>query len=71
MSKFCKNRYFQSVRGDSALLSGVYVLPYVVVLSLVSALTGLIIAKTGRYQEVKVVPAKRQAMHVTRLIFNR
>lgn len=59
-----QNRYFQSVRGDSALLSGVYVLPYVIVLSLMSALTGLIIAKTGRYQEVKFVPVKFQAMYV-------
>lgn len=39
--------YFQAARGDSALLSGVYVLPYVIVLSLVSALTGISIAKTG------------------------
>lgn len=44
--------YFQSVRGDTPLLSGVYVLPFVLPLSLASGATGVIIAKTGRYQEV-------------------
>lgn len=44
--------YFQAVRGDTPLLSGVYVLPYVIVLSLVSGLSGITISKTGRYQEL-------------------
>ncbi|RPA96175.1 MFS general substrate transporter [Choiromyces venosus 120613-1] len=44
--------YFQAVRGDTALMAGVYVLPYVLVLSFVSAISGAIIARTGRYQEV-------------------
>ncbi|KAI5798831.1 major facilitator superfamily domain-containing protein [Geopyxis carbonaria] len=44
--------YFQAVRGDTPLLSGVYVLPYVFVLSTMSGITGLIIARTGRYQEL-------------------
>jgi len=33
-------------------MAGVYVLPYVMTLSGVSAISGLIIARTGRYQEV-------------------
>ncbi|KAH8144699.1 uncharacterized protein LAJ45_11293 [Morchella importuna] len=44
--------YFQAARGDSALLSGVFVLPYVIVLSLVSAASGFLIARTGQYQQV-------------------
>ncbi|KAG0638623.1 major facilitator superfamily domain-containing protein [Tuber brumale] len=44
--------YFQAVRGDTALMAGVYVLPYVMTLSGASAISGLIIARTGRYQEV-------------------
>ncbi|CAZ84460.1 unnamed protein product [Tuber melanosporum] len=44
--------YFQAVRGDTAFMAGVYVLPYVMTLSGVSAISGLIIARTGRYQEV-------------------
>ncbi|PUU82519.1 major facilitator superfamily domain-containing protein [Tuber borchii] len=44
--------YFQAVRGATALMAGVYVLPYVMVLSGFSALGGVVIAKTGRYQEV-------------------
>ena len=43
--------YFQAVRGASPLLSGVYVLPFALTLSLVSAVTGIIIKKTGRYLE--------------------
>jgi MFS family permease len=41
--------YFQAVLGASPLLSGVYVLPFVMSLSLVSAATGIIIRKTGKY----------------------
>lgn len=44
--------YFQAVRGATPLLSGVYVLPYVVVLSLAAALSGVLISRSGRYQEV-------------------
>lgn len=33
-------------------MSGVYVLPYVILLSVFSGITGVIIAKTGRYQEL-------------------
>ncbi|PWW78843.1 MFS general substrate transporter [Tuber magnatum] len=44
--------YFQAVRGATALMAGVHVLPYVMALSVVSAISGLIIARTGRYQEV-------------------
>ncbi|KAK1757802.1 major facilitator superfamily domain-containing protein [Echria macrotheca] len=41
--------YFQSVLGATPLMSGVYILPYVLSLSLVSAASGGIIKKTGRY----------------------
>ncbi|KAK2774453.1 multidrug resistance protein fnx1 [Colletotrichum kahawae] len=41
--------YFQGVQGVSSLLSGVYLLPYVLSLSLMSALAGYIIRKTGNY----------------------
>lgn len=44
--------YFQAVRNATPLLSGVYVLPYVIVLSLTSGLSGVVISRTGRYQEV-------------------
>ncbi|TGZ81959.1 MFS general substrate transporter [Ascodesmis nigricans] len=44
--------YFQSVRGATPLLSGVYVLPYVIVLSVISGVSGIVISKTGRYQEL-------------------
>lgn len=44
--------YFQSARGASPLLSGVYVLPFVFVLSLLSGASGWIVSKTGRYQEL-------------------
>ncbi|KAF8469576.1 major facilitator superfamily domain-containing protein [Kalaharituber pfeilii] len=43
--------YFQAVRGSSVLMSGVSILPYVVVLSIVSGVNGQIISKTGSYQE--------------------
>jgi MFS family permease len=42
--------YFQAARGDTPLMSGVYVLPYVISLSLMSGVTGLLISKTGQYQ---------------------
>jgi len=41
--------YFQSVLGASPLLSGIYLFPFAISLSLVSAVTGLIIRKTGAY----------------------
>ncbi|KAK3330007.1 major facilitator superfamily domain-containing protein [Apodospora peruviana] len=41
--------YFQAVLGASPLLSGVYALPYALSLSVVSALTGIFIKKTGKY----------------------
>ncbi|KAI9376305.1 major facilitator superfamily domain-containing protein [Aspergillus egyptiacus] len=47
--------YFQSVLLVSPILSGVYVLPQVLSLSVFSALTGLIIKKTGRYHELIVI----------------
>ena len=42
--------YFQAVLGASPLLSGVYLLPFVLSLSFVSAATGIIIRKTGRFR---------------------
>lgn len=42
--------YFQGARGSSALLSGVYILPFVVTMSVVSALTGIYIKVTGQYR---------------------
>ncbi|KAK4132043.1 MFS general substrate transporter [Trichocladium antarcticum] len=41
--------YFQAVIGASPLMSGVYILPFVMSLSLVSAATGIVIKKTGKY----------------------
>ncbi|GAB1310603.1 Efflux pump dotC [Madurella fahalii] len=41
--------YFQAVLGATPLMSGVYVLPLVMSLSLVSAATGIFIRKTGKY----------------------
>lgn len=41
--------YFQAVLGASPLLSGTYVLPFTLVLALVSAATGIFIRKTGQY----------------------
>lgn len=41
--------YFQAVLGASPLNSGLYILPYVVSLSLVSAASGALIKKTGKY----------------------
>ncbi|KAK3905768.1 major facilitator superfamily domain-containing protein [Staphylotrichum tortipilum] len=41
--------YFQAVIGASPLMSGVYVLPWVMSLSLVSAATGIVIKKSGKY----------------------
>ncbi|KAI1764516.1 major facilitator superfamily domain-containing protein [Hypoxylon sp. FL1150] len=42
--------YFQTVIGASPLLSGVYLLPVAVTLSVSSSLTGSYISKTGRYR---------------------
>ncbi|CCE33241.1 related to DHA14-like major facilitator efflux transporter [Claviceps purpurea 20.1] len=42
--------YFQAVLGATSLLSGVYLLPYVLSLSLVSAIVGVIIKRTGNYK---------------------
>ncbi|SPQ18388.1 a6e3ba98-04c9-4071-a767-faa8f08474f3 [Thermothielavioides terrestris] len=41
--------YFQAVLGASPLMSGVYILPWVMSLSLLSAGTGFFIKKTGKY----------------------
>jgi Fungal trichothecene efflux pump (TRI12) len=41
--------YFQAVLGVGPLLSGVYLLPYIVMNTVVGATTGLFIQKTGRY----------------------
>lgn len=42
--------YFQGVLGASALLSGVYVLPFTFVLGICSAGAGFLIKKTGKYK---------------------
>src|SRR5450432_3281868 len=41
--------YFQAVLGSTPLLSGVYLLPFVLALSFVSGFTGVFIKKTGKY----------------------
>lgn len=41
--------YFQAVLGASPIMSGVYLLPLVVSISVFGALTGLFIQKTGKY----------------------
>ncbi|CAK7231062.1 hypothetical protein SCUCBS95973_007785 [Sporothrix curviconia] len=41
--------YFQAVVGATPLLSGVYVVPYSIGLSITGAVTGLAIKKTGKY----------------------
>lgn len=41
--------YFQAVLGASSLLSGVYLLPYVLALSFMSVCSGLFMKKTGKY----------------------
>jgi hypothetical protein len=46
--------YFQTVLLANPIMSGVYVLPNVLSLSLTSACTGFIIKKTGRYRELIV-----------------
>ncbi|KAF3390501.1 hypothetical protein F1880_009248 [Penicillium rolfsii] len=46
--------YFQTVLLVSPILSGVYTLPMVLSLSVVSAATGVIMKKTGRYREMIV-----------------
>ncbi|KAI9751451.1 MAG: hypothetical protein M4579_006061 [Chaenotheca gracillima] len=43
--------FFQASLGASPLLSGVYLLPFVLVLSLGSGIVGVVIRKTGRYRE--------------------
>ncbi|KAF4504354.1 hypothetical protein G6O67_008512 [Ophiocordyceps sinensis] len=42
--------YFQAVLGASSLLSGVYLLPFVLSLSLSSVATGVVIKKSGNYK---------------------
>lgn len=42
--------YFQAVMGASSLLSGVYLLPFVLSLSLSSVATGVVIKKSGNYK---------------------
>jgi hypothetical protein len=46
--------YFQTVLLASPIMSGVYVLPQVLALSVASAATGVLIKKTGRYRELIV-----------------
>jgi len=46
--------YFQAVLGASPLMSGLYILPYVLSLSVVSAISGALIKKTGKYVPVIV-----------------
>ncbi|KAI1463160.1 MFS general substrate transporter [Daldinia caldariorum] len=41
--------YFQAVLGVSSLLSGVYILPYVLSLSFMSIASGIFMKKTGKY----------------------
>jgi MFS family permease len=41
--------YFQAVLGATPLMSGGYILPFAMSLSLVSAVTGIVIKKTGKY----------------------
>ncbi|PVI03722.1 multidrug resistance protein fnx1 [Periconia macrospinosa] len=41
--------YFQAVRGATPILSGVYLLPTALSLSIISACTGIFIRKTGQY----------------------
>jgi hypothetical protein len=41
--------YFQAVLGSSPIMSGVYILPFVLAITVSAALTGLFIQKTGRY----------------------
>jgi hypothetical protein len=41
--------YFQTVLGSSPLLSGVYMLPFIITMTLASGFTGLYIMKTGQY----------------------
>ncbi|KAJ5104040.1 hypothetical protein N7532_004569 [Penicillium argentinense] len=41
--------YFQAVLGSSPIMSGVYILPFVLALTVSAALTGLFIQKTGKY----------------------
>lgn len=43
--------YFQTVIGATPLLSGVYLFAFVVSLSLLSGLVGVVIKRTGRYRE--------------------
>ncbi|KAK2593276.1 hypothetical protein QQS21_009000 [Conoideocrella luteorostrata] len=42
--------YFQAVMGATSLLSGVYLLPFVLALSLMSATVGIVIKRTGNYK---------------------
>jgi EmrB/QacA subfamily drug resistance transporter len=42
--------YFQAVIRATPLMSGVYILPFAIVLSLVSGLVGVVIKKTGNYK---------------------
>jgi MFS family permease len=41
--------YFQAVLGATPILSGVYLLPTAIALSIFSILTGIVIRKTGQY----------------------
>lgn len=47
--------YFQAVYGSSATLSGVQMLPYSLGSALLAIVSGLVVAKTGRYKIVSLV----------------
>jgi hypothetical protein len=54
--------YFQAVLGSSSIMSGVYILLFVIALTISAALTGVFIQKTGVY-----VPAMWMGLVVTTL----
>ncbi|KAJ2447999.1 hypothetical protein GGF42_005268 [Coemansia sp. RSA 2424] len=43
--------YFSVVHGSSAIAAGLHLLPYILPITVVSTITGFIVAKTGRYRE--------------------
>jgi hypothetical protein len=47
--------YFQSVKGQSALMSGVCLLPYILTCCLLSASIGRVVTHFGRYNEVSPI----------------
>ncbi|PGH16794.1 hypothetical protein AJ80_05109 [Polytolypa hystricis UAMH7299] len=47
--------YFQAVAGASPTMSGVYLLPYVFSFPVAAAVSGTLVAKTGRYKPVHLI----------------